>query len=164
MKFKHLWVLSFLILLLACNDKKRNSEEEATPASTVEKEGSNSESEKITGATAVLDGTWMLTTFNKETIETTDAYKIPTLKIAADEGEVIGNAGCNEYSGTIEVKGDKKVNIQAERVSELDCPESSLEDDFLKAINAEGLAYKIQDETQLIFYTDNITMMFEKSR
>ena len=146
MKFKQLWVLSFLILLLACNDKKRNSEEEATPASTVEKEGSNPESKKITGATAVLDGTWMLTTFNKETIETTDAYKIPTLKIAADEGEVIGNAGCNEYSGTIEVKGDKQVNIQAERVSELDCPESSLEDDFLKAINAEGLAFKMQDE------------------
>jgi len=146
MKFKQLWVLSFLILLLACNDKKRNSEEEATPASTVEKEGSNPESKKITGATAVLDGTWMLTTFNKETIETTDAYKIPTLKIAADEGEVIGNAGCNEYSGTIEVKENKQVNSQAERVSELDCPESSLEDDFLKAINAEGLAFKMQDE------------------
>lgn len=164
MKFKQLCVLIFLILLVACNDKKRNTERDVTPAPAANKGVTNTKSTKINGAAAELDGTWILETFNTEIIENTDAYKIPTLKIEADEGNVIGNAGCNQYTGKIEVKGDKQVNIKAERVSELDCPESSLEDDFLRAIMAEGLAYRMQDEDQLIFYTNNTTMIFEKSK
>lgn len=160
MKVKQLWVLSFLILLLACNDKKRNTEVDAATPTEV----SNGKSISITGAAAELDGTWILETFNTEIIENTDAYKIPTLKIEADEGNVIGNAGCNQYSGKIEVKAGKQINIQAEKVSELDCPESSLEDDFLKAITGRGLVYKMQDNDQMIFYTDETTMMFKKSR
>lgn len=160
MKVKQFWALSFLILLLACNDKKRNTEVDASTPTEV----SNTNSISITGAAAELDGTWILETFNTEIIENTDAYRVPTLKIEADEGNVIGNAGCNQYSGKIKVQAGKQINIQAEKVSELDCPESSLEDDFLKAITVKGLAYKMQDDNQMIFYTDNLTMMFKKSR
>ncbi len=164
MKLKQLYVLIFLSTLMACNGKKRNTLGEDAPAPAAENEMSKSEPTKFTGATAVLDGTWILKTFNKEIIETSDAYKIPTLKIEADEGTVIGNAGCNQYTGKIEVKEDKQVKIKAERVSELDCPGSRLEDDFLKAIKAEGLAYRIQDEDQLIFYTDSTTLMLQRSK
>lgn len=160
MKLKQLWVLSFLILLLACNDRKSNTEvDAATPI-----EVSNTKSISITGAAVELDGTWILETFNTEIIDNTDAYRVPTLKIEADEGNVIGNAGCNQYSGKIEVQAGKQINIQAERVSELDCSESSLEDDFLKAITTKDLNYEMQDNNQMIFYSDNITLMFKKSR
>lgn len=165
MKFKQLCALAVvLVMVMACTGKKRNTEGDVAPSSTTENELSDSKPAKITGATAVMDGTWILTTFNKEIIETSDAYKIPTLKIEADEGKVIGNAGCNQYTGSIVVKGDKQVNIKAKRVSELDCPGTSLEDDFLKAITAEDLAYRIQDDNQLIFYTDSTTIMFKKSK
>lgn len=157
MKFKYLWIFSCFILLLACNDSKKNVEEKNTPV----QESKSTKDSEISGTTTILEGTWMLKTFNKETIETTDAYKIPTLEI--EEGKIVGNAGCNKYSGKIEVKGDK-VKIEAEKDSKLDCPERALEDDFLKGINAKDLRFKMQDENQLIFYTDDLTMMFEESR
>ena len=164
MKFRRLCVLVFLSLLMACTGNKRKTEGEVSPAPAADNELSKPEPTKITGATVVLDGTWILKTFNTETMGTSDAYKIPTLTIEEDEGKVIGNAGCNQFTGTLEVKGDKHVSIEAEKVSELDCPGSSLEDDFLKAIKAEGLAYRMMDEDQLIFYTDSITLIFQKSK
>lgn len=170
MKIKHLCILSSLFLLLACKDGKKNSEnntqdvnsEEATESS----EGNAEKSEASeTGALTVLDGTWMLETFNKEAIETSDAYKIPTLEIKAEEGRIIGNAGCNEYEGEIAIRNESEIDIKAEKVSKLECPETSLEEEFLSAIKTNGLRYKMQDkEDQLIFFTDEVTMMFKRSR
>lgn len=169
MKIKHLWIFSFLFLLLACKENKKNAENKTTQDSTSEEvteSSENAEKSKAseTGALTVLDGIWMLETFNKETIETTDAYKIPTLEIKAAEGKIIGNAGCNEYKGEIAVRNESEIDIKAEKVSKLECPETSLEEEFLSAIKTNGLRYKMQDkEDQLIFFTDEVTMMFKRS-
>lgn len=164
MKIKHLWIFSFFLLLLSCKENKNNAAQDNTSEEVTES-SENMERSKTseTGALTVLDGTWMLETFNKETIETTDAYKIPTLEIKADEGKIIGNAGCNEYKGEIAVRNESEIDIKAEKISNLECPESSLEEEFLNAIKANDLVYKMQDKDQLIFFTDKVTMMFKRS-
>lgn len=165
---KYLCLFSFLFLLVACKENKKNVENSPTQdtrSREATETSENSEKSKTleTGALTVLDGTWMLKTFNKESIETNDAYKIPTLEIKAEKGKIIGNAGCNEYTGKIEIANKSEIDIKVEKISNLQCPERSLEEEFLNALKTKELRYKMRDNDQLIFFTEKLSMMFKRS-
>lgn len=166
MKFKHLWFLSFFLLFLGCKDSGKVSDEKLKPSTDMKTSNSTEtfvyKSMELTGAATELQGIWILQTFNKETIKNTSSYINPTIEINPKEGKVLGNAGCNKYSGKIIFMKEKQIGIEQLETTKVPCPGSDLEEQYLAAITKKALTYVIKDK-QLIFYNEETTLVFEKS-
>ncbi len=156
MKLEKMWFLSVFILLLACNESKKASNEKPL-------DKSNSKEAESTRVAPELEGIYILQKFNKETIKNTTSYKSPTIEIELSEGKVRGNGGCNKYSGNIGFLEEKQIKIDQVSTTEVACPQSDLEGRYLQAITGGILTYKMNGN-EVIFYNDKTTMVFEKAK
>jgi heat shock protein HslJ len=90
----------------------------------------------------LVDTNWKLTTLNGQA-GLPDAT--PTVLFGPD-GKLAGTTGCNQYSGTYEIKG-KTLTIQVGPMTMMACPEPVMkqEQDFLAALKATN-GYKVDND------------------
>lgn len=110
---------------------------------------------------AELVGRWILNKINKTVVQNNSSYKNPTMEINASEGKVIGNGGCNRYSGSIKSLGENKISISKVMSTKMACPGMDMEMKYFEALTAKSLTYKLSD-SKLIFYNNENTLVFEE--
>ena len=112
---------------------------------------------------------------SKATQELFDSYSIvsiagveslatfPTMKFDFKLNKVSGNAGCNDYGGTMILEGNK-IKFSEFRATEMYCDNMSIEQKFLsklakvdyfKVEKSQLEMYNQSDELLLVFETDN---------
>lgn len=109
-----------------------------------------------------LEGNWILEKLNERIIKNTSSYKTPTIEIEPSSGRLLGNSGCNKYWGGIKQLGGNQVDVFLIEKTKLSCPEADLEVEYLEALTAAILNYKISEE-KLLLFNDEVTLIFEKA-
>lgn len=94
------------------------------------------EAPKVGGVKAVnaenITGKWKLTSFPKEDIAKLYGDKAPTMELTAD-GKVFGNAGCNTYRTSYELK-EGTLTLGQAAATMMACPHLEGEGKFLKVL------------------------------
>lgn len=90
-----------------------------------------------------INDIWALETVNGKAINKEDfKNNIPRLEINLKEQQVFGNGGCNEFSGSANVRG-KKIAFGPFRSTEMACPSLQFEAKFFEALGNKTVAYVI---------------------
>lgn len=97
-----------------------------------------------------INDIWALETVNGKAISKEDfKNNIPRLEINLKEQQVFGNGGCNEFSGTANVRG-KKIAFGPFRSTEMACPSLQFESKLFEALGNKTVAYAITPGKLLI--------------
>lgn len=80
------------------------------------------------------------------------------------KGDVSGFDGCNYFFGTYNTDGER-ISINIKGVTKMACPEneSSMERDFLTAIQQKGLSFDLSGQTMNIYKDGKILLIFGNS-
>lgn len=107
---------------------------------------------------ALLKGKWELdyTGLTNKSLEDLYKFRKPTLEFNTKEETLIGNGGCNNYSGTYKADG-YKLKFGAIASTKMACP--SLEGEALYFKNLERIASFSVDANHLTLITDDISIM-----
>ncbi len=107
---------------------------------------------------ALAKGQWKLTELDGNTIDTTKLTEAPFLKFTPKEKRINGNAGCNLFFGNYELNSDSSIHFSQIGATKRFCPNMSVEDRFLKALN-ETAGMKLQGNRLIFLNGDEQEMM-----
>ncbi len=107
---------------------------------------------------ALAKSQWQLTQLYGETIEAAKLTEVPFLKFTPTEKRINGNAGCNLFFGSYELSSDSALRFSQIGATKRFCPNMSVEDRFLKALN-ETTRMKIQGNSLVLLNGDDEEMM-----
>lgn len=107
---------------------------------------------------ALLQGKWELDYLGmaSSSLEQLFPNKRPTLEFDTKEETLIGNGGCNSYSGTYQLDGHK-LKFGAIASTKMACP--SMEGEGLYFKNLEGISSFSVNDDQLTLITDDIAVL-----
>ena len=89
------------------------------------------------GNYAILEKYWKLTElYGKPVIVDSTYQKEPHIIFKDDGNRFIGNGGCNNISGSYELKNPNRVSISQAISTQMACPHMDIETQFLKALQA----------------------------
>ncbi|MCA5006065.1 META domain-containing protein [Sphingobacterium bovistauri] len=105
-----------------------------------------------------LQGKWELDYLglSSKTLEQLFNSRKPTIEFDIKEETLVGNGGCNNYSGTYNVNGHK-INFGAIAATKMACP--SLTGEALYFQNLQKISSYSVHENQLTFITDDIAIL-----
>lgn len=111
----------------------------------------------------LLNDIWALTNFKGKSIKEYSGLKShPYMEIHINDNKILGNASCNEFSGALEVRGDKIVIDDKITRTKMNCDEMILEMDFLNALSGKTLFYKIEKMKLYLIENGETIMEFNK--
>ncbi|APG64183.1 hypothetical protein LPB136_01840 [Tenacibaculum todarodis] len=95
-----------------------------------------------------LHDIWVVTQIDQKAIEKT--AKTPRLEINLTTMKVMGNDGCNNFSGTLNEVSDTKFVVDNLASTRMMCPKMDVTDSFNKAINSV-VSYKLEKLNLILF-------------
>ena len=112
---------------------------------------------------ALLEGYWVLKTFESKPVVESFKGNIPNLEFNFEKNEVSGSAGCNRYFGAFTLEDDNTFKAPNLVSTMMACLEDNKEGAFLQALSAaNGLKISVENNS-LIFADDKTTVLeFEK--
>jgi heat shock protein HslJ len=87
--------------------------------------------------------------------------ELPYIEFNTTDGTVLGNTGCNNFSGKASLMGNK-LTLNPLAVTRKFCPEVDLEGEFLKAISPGEMVYKIEEGKLFLYRNDEEVIVFRK--
>lgn len=91
-----------------------------------------------------LNDIWVLESINNTKIDTSDFSKgLPRLELNLAQGLVFTFAGCNEFSGSMEVQG-KKIHFGRFSGTLMACPNLNFERNYLSYLANKTISFKIE--------------------
>jgi heat shock protein HslJ len=116
---------------------------------------------KQTTGNASLSGEWELQKIGESPVHSTNQERgVPTLELNLTEGRVSGFGGCNRYFGSVSTAGNMLV-FGALASTNMACPDSRVEELFLRALSKEKLPY-LSSEGLLYLGEGAETLVFKK--
>jgi len=106
-----------------------------------------------------LNGYWNLKNINSASINTAD--KTPGLEFRSAESKVFGFGGCNQFSGSAEVKAGR-IKFGALISTKMACPALETETNFLRIISNNEMDFRISG-SELTLYSGQDTLIFKKA-
>jgi heat shock protein HslJ len=146
MKYTKL-LLTLVLMLTACAPVQLETPSSPTPTSAP----TSPTSEEVD---SLADTQWLLTSFGTPGAETEAMEAAPITLEFSEDGQIMGNGGCNSYTGTYQVEG--AVLQVGEVVSTLmACVDEDAMEQEISYFDALQLAtsYELADESLTIFYT-----------
>ena len=90
-----------------------------------------------------INDIWVLESINGKGFDATGFSKgAPRLEFSLREKRVIGQAGCNEFSGAAEIQG-KKIKFGMFRSTKMACEQLTFERNFMNLVNNQTVGYSI---------------------
>ena len=84
---------------------------------------------------AIREKYWKLTELNGRPVRVDSTYKKePYIIFKEKDHRIIGNGGCNNITGTYELKGANGINIRQLATTKIACPKLDMEAELLKAL------------------------------
>lgn len=111
-----------------------------------------------------LNDIWVLEKLNGKEITKEQYIKNrPYIEFRLREDRLGGNAGCNNFFGKVEAKGNKITFPNNYGMTMIACPENLIEREFIKTITGKTLEYKIDNGKLYLFQEDEAVMEFRKT-
>jgi heat shock protein HslJ len=102
---------------------------------------------------------WVLHILNDKEVS---GKELPYIEFNTTDGTVLGNTGCNNFSGKASLKGNK-LTMNPLAVNRKFCPEvAALEGEFLKAISPGEMVYRIEEGKLFLYRNDEEVIVFRK--
>lgn len=117
---------------------------------------------RIGEAPAELEGIWVLKEIDHEMVKNDMSSENPTLEIQPSSGKLVGNGGCNQYSGTIKTIGENEISISKIRSTKMACPNLTMENEYFDALTSGPLNYKIAEGKLILFNREHILILEKK--
>ncbi|MEJ5962647.1 META domain-containing protein [Pedobacter immunditicola] len=109
-----------------------------------------------------INDVWTLQRIGSKDIDTADkTLKSPTMELRLNDNRVLGLGGCNRYSGSFSLEGDKMI-FGYMLSTMMACPGMSLESQFLKLLNEKTLPYKLEKGVLYVGTGENM-MTFKRA-
>lgn len=150
-----LFILFIGVVFTSCKQEKK-SPTTAAPENKTKTENVESLQQRIPEK---LLGNWFLEKFNEQSITNESAVKNPAIEIS-EEGQIIGNSGCNKFKGDYRIEEDR-VKFTVKKETEIECQDNDLERKFLHVFSQDNLSFILEKEKLIIFNEEN-TLVFEK--
>jgi heat shock protein HslJ/uncharacterized lipoprotein NlpE involved in copper resistance len=112
-----------------------------------------------------INGNWALEQLEGKPIKASDFPKgLPTMEIQLTNKKVAGNSGCNNFSGGLEVQGDKLTlgNLAGTRMA-CQGPAMAFETNYLKLLSNNTYSYTIEDDRLLIRDKEQTVLEYKKA-
>ncbi len=105
-----------------------------------------------------LNDIWAIQTIYQKEISLEGLTKgVPVIEFHLKENTIMGNTGCNNFNGTANYIGNK-IEIGQLLNTLMACPDSNVEEYFLKILNGKTLTYKF-DNGELKLYENKVEVM-----
>ena len=109
-----------------------------------------------------LAGKWKLEKISANIAQAADYAKgLPELEFDLSGGRVSGHDGCNNFSGTIEVRGDK-IRFSPLAGTKMACPGNKKENDFIHKLNNQVAGYYFSNGQLVLYLIDDSTVLFKR--
>lgn len=119
------------------------------------------ELERTRDARIVVNGSWILSSFNNSPIN--KSIKLPELEINLNKMQFSGLGGCNNYSGIISVLNNSDIQFENIITTKKGCIDKNIEQEYFKTLTLVS-AYRFEND-QLILLNkagDNIASFLKK--
>ena len=110
-----------------------------------------------------LNNKWVLEKIGNTVINAKEYNKIPTFEFNVVEGKVIGNDGCNNVSGKIEVQG-KRIKFSSLFSTKMGCNKKSIDKIIGEQISGKTVNYYFKDSKLHLYLLDDSLLVFEKEK
>lgn len=123
-------------------------------------------STKNTATLASLDGEWNIIEINNTAVVPAPGQTFPFIAFNAETGQVYGNTGCNNLTGSIN-KNDKpgKIDLGALGSTRMMCPDMKLEQQVLEALSKVKKYKRLNQENMaLIGSSKNDVIVLQKKQ
>lgn len=108
-----------------------------------------------------LDGDWQLVRINETNLDSADFMKgLPQLSFDLSQKRVYGHTGCNNISGSIEVKG-QRIAFAPMIATKMACPGMEFEYDYLKWFTG-SVPYQVKDTRLHLMVSSDSTFIYQK--
>lgn len=122
MKLFTLNMFAILVLVTSCNSTKKES--------ITNSEDTNTEIETTKNETSFEDTKWKLITFMGKAISDKNAF----ITFSSNDNKVYGNASCNTFNGSYQLKEGFRVSVSKVATTLMACPDMSIETAFLEIL------------------------------
>lgn len=111
-----------------------------------------------------LDDIWVLEKFKGAEIKKEQYSKTkPYIEIKIKDSRIGGNTGCNDFYGTVELKGETMLINKNISMTKMACTDiMNFESDFINAISGKTFKYKIEDLKLFFIENDAVIMELRK--
>ncbi|HET8839236.1 MAG TPA: META domain-containing protein [Flavobacteriaceae bacterium] len=108
-----------------------------------------------------LAGNWILKKINGNGMTDNAALKVPRMQIDLMENRVAGNAGCNQFSGNIELLEANQIAFFQIISTKMACKNMELETKFLQMLSQNRLTYSVKEDKLILSNSEN-ELVFKK--
>lgn len=109
-----------------------------------------------------INDIWVLHAINGKSFDATGfAQGAPRLEFGLAANRVMGNAGCNEFSGPVEIQG-KKIKFGMFRSTKMACEKLEFESNFLRLVTNKIIAYSITSGKLNLQVNKDSVFMYKK--
>lgn len=115
--------IATLLLCTSCNNTPKNTTQEISAETAQTTALTETPHEGIT----FTDTKWTLVRIMDKDVADSNAF----ISFATDENRVFGNAGCNNFSGTYELRDGNQFSLSPLAATKKMCVDMSIEDQFL---------------------------------
>lgn len=123
----------------------------------------NKTPEQIKASQMALHDTWVLIAIDGMDINSNGLPNgAPTLEIFVEENRYLGNTGCNNYQGKLELSGET-ITFLPGPMTLMACPDMKLEQDFIQRLRDGTLTFQRTNGYLLLTSEDNTSLEFKKT-
>ena len=101
---------------------------------------------------------WLLQQLNNKLVTGPD---LPYIEFNTTDGSLMGQTGCNNFSGKADFKGNK-LTLEPLATTRKFCPNATYESDFLKAMSPGEWVYEIENGKLVLTRNGKESIMFKK--
>jgi len=94
---------------------------------------------------AILEKYWKLIELNGKPVKTDSANKEPHIIFKNEGNRFIGNGGCNNFSGTFQLRGMNGISMSQALATLMACPASDIESQFFRVLAMADNYYVVGD-------------------
>lgn len=110
-----------------------------------------------------LSGKWILDKVGIKTVEAAEFAKgLPELVFDLAGGKISGHDGCNNITGTMEVRGSR-IKFSAIGSTKMACPSNKKDNEFVQKISDQVANYYFKDGVLILYLIDDSTIVFKKA-
>jgi heat shock protein HslJ len=110
-----------------------------------------------------LDGTWLLEKYNGKIVLSTSFAQLPEIKLNTKTQTINGNDGCNQFGGTMQVKG-KEIVFSNLMATERYCENMELANIIQQKVSNKPLNYFFKQDKLHFYLIDDGMLIFKKKR
>jgi len=109
-----------------------------------------------------LNDIWVLESINENAIKTSDFPKgLPKIELSLTQNQVFAYAGCNEFSGSMEVQG-KKIRFGRFSGTLMACPNMNFESNYLSHLANKTVPFRIEPGKLFLQVSADSTYTYKK--